>query len=142
MAAPVFFRKDLRVLRPEGEAAESIMSKIKLGDIVTVEVRKPRCLSHHRLYWALCQIVAANMEGDYDAEVVSDVIKVRAGHVTPVKTARGELFLPKSISFSNMDQVAFRDFFDRALRVVVTDIIPGLNSDVLRAEVEAIVGEK
>lgn len=133
------FRKDVNSLRPADRMAQDALAKIKAGDMVTVEVRKPRCLSHHRLYWALMQLVADNMDGDFSPEVVSDVIKVRTGHVTVVRTKKGEVFVPKSISFSSMDQVAFRDFFDRALKVVVTDIIPGLDSDTLRHEVEAII---
>ncbi len=133
------FRKDLGCLRPVNSQADDVLAKIKLGDVAAVEVRKPRNLGHHRLYWALCTLVADNMDGDYSAEIVSDVLKIRAGHVTAVKTAKGEIFLPKSISFSALDQIAFNDFFDRVLRVVVSDILPGLDSEILRAEVQSIV---
>ena len=134
------FRKELSGLRPVNSIASDKMAKLKLGDVVAIDVRKPRCLGHHRLYWALCQVVAENMDGDYSAEVVSDVIKLRTGHVTVVKTRKGEVFLPKSISFAALDQVAFNEFFDRAIKVVVADIIPGINSDALRQEVEQIIG--
>lgn len=134
------FRKELSGLRPVNSIASDKMAKLKLGDVVAIDVRKPRCLGHHRMYWALMQIVADNMEGDYSAEVVSDVIKLRTGHVTVVRTKRGEVFLPKSISFASMDQIAFNEFFDRAIKVVVADIIPGINSDALRQEVEQIIG--
>lgn len=134
-----FFRKDLNCLRPVNSLADESLAKLKHGDVVALDFRKPRCLGHHRLYWALMQLVAENMDGEFSAEVVSDVVKIRAGHVTVVKTAKGEVFLPASISFASMDQIQFNEFFDRALRVVVRDIIPGLNSDALRAEVEQIV---
>lgn len=134
------FRKELSGLRPVNSIASDKLAKLKLGDVVAVDVRKPRCLGHHRLYWALCQVVSDNMDGDYSAEVVSDVIKLRTGHVTVVKTRKGEVFLPKSISFAALDQVAFNEFFDRAIKVVVADIIPGINSDALRQEVESIIG--
>jgi len=134
------FAKQLGVLRPVDQAARDIVAKYKIGDLVTADVVKPRCLSHHRLYWALAQVVSENMPGEFSAEVVSDVIKVRAGHVTVVKTAKGEVFIPKSISFAAMDQIEFYQFFDRALRVVVSEILPGVNSDSLRQEVEQIVG--
>lgn len=134
------FRKELGGLRPVNSQADDILAKLKLGDVAAVEVRKPRNLGHHRLYWALCSLVAENMDGDYSAEVVSDVLKIRTGHVTVVKTRKGEVFIPKSISFAAMDQFAFNEFFDRALKVVVSDILPRLDSDTLRAEVGAIVG--
>lgn len=134
------FVKQLGCLRPVDQAARDIVAKYKVNDLVTADVVKPRCLSHHRLYWALAQVVAENMPGDFSAEVVSDVIKLRSGHVTVVKTAKGEAFIPKSISFAAMDQHEFNQFFDRALRVVVSDILPGVDSDALRSEVEQIVG--
>lgn len=133
------FRRDLSGLKPLDQAARDLMAKYKLGDMVTADVVKPRCLGHHRLYWSLCQMVAENMDGDYSAEVVSDVIKLRAGHVTVVRTQKGEVFLPKSISFAAMDQIAFNQFFDRAIKVVVADILPGVSSDALRAEVESML---
>jgi hypothetical protein len=134
------FLKEMSSLRPFDQAARDILAKYKLGDLVAVDVVKPRCIGHHRLYWALCQLVAENMDGDFSAEVVSDVLKIRSGHVTMVRTRKGGVFIPKSISFAAMDQLAFSEFFDRALRVVVSDILPGIDSATLRAEVESIVG--
>lgn len=134
------FVKDLRSLRPADPLAEEIMRSLKAGAMVTVEVRKSRNLQHHRLYWSLMQLVADNMDGNYSAEVVSDVVKIRAGHVIPVRTAKGEVFLPKSISFAAMDQQDFREFFDRAIQVVTSDILPGLDSETLRREVYEMIG--
>lgn len=134
------FKNTATGLRPVNSIAEDKLAHIKFGDVVAVDVRKPRCLGHHRLYWGLCDLVAKNMDGNFSAEVVSDVIKLRTGHVTVVKTRKGEVFLPKSISFAAMDQCSFNEFFDRAIKVVVADILPGIDSDTLRAEVETIIG--
>ena len=136
------FIKTLGGLRPGNQDAAEILSRYKVGDMVTAEVKKPRCLSHHRLYWELCRIVAANMNGDFSAEIVSDVIKIRAGYCTVVRTKKGEVFAPKSISFAAMDQIEFRSFFDRALAVVVNDILPGVDSAALEAEVQSILEGK
>lgn len=134
------FRRDISSLRPVNSQADDVMRRLKHGDLVSVDVRKPRNVGMHRLYWALCQLVASNMDGDFSSEVVSDVIKVRTGHVTVVRTKKGEVFIPKSISFASLDQIQFAEFFDRAIKVVVSDILPGLDSDTLRSEVEAIIG--
>ncbi|RAU21100.1 hypothetical protein CU669_15210 [Paramagnetospirillum kuznetsovii] len=136
------FIKTLGGLRPANQDAAEILSRYKVGDMVTAEVKKPRNLAHHRLYWELCRIVAANMPGDHSAEIVSDVIKIRAGHCAVVATVKGEVFSPKSISFATMDQHQFREFFDRALAVVVNDILPGVDSAALEAEVQSILEGK
>jgi len=138
MAKGVFI-KTIQGLAPHNQAARDILAKYRIDDLVTAEVVKPRNLGNHRLYWALCQKVAENMDGDYDAEVISDVLKIRTGHVTVVKTAKGECFIPKSISFSALDQIAFAAFFDKVVRVVCTDVLPGVNSDDLRAEIELML---
>lgn len=132
----VMMRKDLAGLRPLDQMAADKLAKLKVGDVVAVDFAKPRNVKFHRWYWALMTIVANNMPGEIDPETVSDVIKIRAGHVQVVRTARGEVFLPRSISFAKMDETAFREFVDRAIRVIVTDILPGVKSDDLRAEVE------
>lgn len=134
------FKKDLRALRPADPQAEEIMRNLKMGAEVMVEVRQSRNLGMHKLYWALVNLVAENMDGDFKPEVVSDVIKVRAGHVTVVRTAKGEVFIPKSISFAKCDQAEFKAFFDRAIQVVTSDILPGLDSETLRREVYEMIG--
>ena len=133
------FRKTLSGLSPHNQAAHDLLAKHRIDELLTMDVMKPRNLGMHRLYWALCQKVSENMDGDFNAEVVSDVLKIRTGHVTVVKTTKGECFIPKSISFAAMDQIKFNEFFDRAIRVVCTDVLPGVNSDDLRAEVEAML---
>jgi hypothetical protein len=38
-----------------------------------------------------------------------------------------------------MDEAAFQEFTDRVVRLVVTRILPGVEADVLRAEIEAVI---
>lgn len=140
MTAPALFRKTLSGLTPANTIAEDRLRKLRLGAVIQADIKQPRNVGHHRMYWALCGLVAENMPGDYDAEIVSEIIKIRTGHVTVARTRKGEVFIPKSISFAAMDQTAFKEFFDRAVRVVVTDILPGVDSDALRAEVINMIG--
>ncbi len=119
--------------------AEAAMQKFKQGSLVMVEVKQPRNLQMHRLYWALIQKVADNIEGDFSAETVSDVIKIRIGHVDTVKTAGGIVQTPKSISFAALDQTEFRDFWDRAVAFICTEVIPGMASADLEREIYSMV---
>lgn len=133
------FIKTIQGLAPHNDSARDILARYKMGDLVTADVVKPRNLGMHRLWFALCKKVADNMPGNYNKDIVSDVIKVRTGHVIVVKTMKGELFFPKSISFAAMDQIQFKELFDRAIIVIVSDILPGINSDELRTEVELML---
>lgn len=134
------FRKTIHGLSPHNQMGRDVMAKYALDDLVMVDVVKPRNLGHHRMYWALCQKVADNIDGEYSAELISDVLKLRSGHCTAVRTKSGEVFIPKSISFAAMDQLAFNEFFDRIVRVVCTEVLPGVNSDELREEIENMLG--
>lgn len=133
------FRKDLASLRPADRAATETLARIKAGEMVAVEIRRPRNLKHHRWWWKLMELVADNMPGAITPELVCEVIKVRVGHVSVVRTRQGEVFIPRSISFAKMDEAQFSEFTDRAIRVIVTDILPGLSDTALRAEVEAML---
>ena len=136
----IFMKKSLNSLLPMDRMADEALSKLKVNDVVQVEFAKPRNIKFHRWWWALMTIVADNMDGDFSPEVVCEVIKVRVGHVTVVRTKKGECFIPQSISFAKMDETQFREFVDKAIKVIVSEIIPGVNSDGLRAEVENILG--
>ncbi len=136
----IFMRKSLNSLLPVDRMAEEALSKLKVGDVVQVEFAKPRNIKFHRWWWALMTIVSDNMDGDFSPEVVCEVIKIRVGHVTVVKTKKGECFIPQSISFANMDQKGFEVFVEKAIHVIVCDILPGVNSSELKVEVEHMIG--
>lgn len=139
MTAAVF-RKTLHGLSPVDEDAQKILHGIKPGQLVTVEVKRPRNLQHHRLWWKLCSVVAENLPGDYPAETVCELIKLRIGHVDIIKTRGGITEIPKSISFAKMDQTQFREFFDRAVAFICSDLLPGVNRDELTQHVNELLG--
>lgn len=153
-AAPLFFRKDLGALRPANDAAEQAMSKVKHGTEVRVEMRRPRNLQHHKKFWALASIVADNQEHYASAEHLVDALKVATGHC---ETHAGKpetvacphcggtfkhqtiIYVPHSISFKSMDQAEFEAFYERCLDIVAKHVIPGIDKDDLRREVEGFL---
>lgn len=68
-----------------------------------------------------------------EPENVSDLLKIETGHCTTIKSKKyGVIRLPRSISFANMDQTAFSDFFNRCVTIIETEW--GIaRSDVLEA---------
>jgi hypothetical protein len=132
------FRKELGCLRPTDGAGEELLRKIKLGAVVTVEVKRPRNLQHHRKFWALMQLLYENQEHYQSADEICTVFKFRIGHTKKIKTRDGIVEEPLSIAFAAMDQDAFDGFYDRALDFAVKEILPGMQEGVLRAEVEEL----
>lgn len=119
-------------------ATQSYFADMELDRVYRIKVSKPRNVKMHRLYWALCGAVAEQLERP--AELISQLIKIRAGHVDVINTVQGVVEIPKSISFAKMSQAEFNQFFERAIEVVCSDILPGVNSDDLRSRVNDMLG--
>lgn len=123
-------------LTPADSESAAIFSRVPFGSPVHVEVKQPRNGKQMRLYWALCQRIA-NAVGA-DAEGVSDLIKLRTGHVHIVSTKKGIERFPRSISFAKMDGTSFSEFLDKAILVICEDF--GMSRpDVLAAVQDLIV---
>lgn len=135
----IVLRRELFGLIPTDEAGETFLRTIKIGECIAVDAKRPRNLQQHRLFWALMQKVYENQEHYKSADEVCTAFKFAVGHVDTLRTKRGDVQVPKSISFAKMDQVAFQDFFARALDFCVSEVIPGLDSAELEREVLEMV---
>tara|TARA_R110000851_G_scaffold53458_1_gene126848 strand:- start:357 stop:779 length:423 start_codon:yes stop_codon:yes gene_type:complete len=140
MTTPTFFRKHLGALRPSGPAAEELLGKIALAEDVQVEIKRPRNLRHHRKFWKLIDVIFPEQTAYATKEDLADALKVGVGHCDIVPAPNGKPFTrPKSIAFKAMDQQGFDEFYDRVIDVVVTRVIPNIDSDDLRQEVESFL---
>lgn len=118
--------KKLNGLQPVDETGEFLMRKIKMGDIVTVDVRRSRNARFHRKLFAMLQIILQNQEHYRSIDELLEVCKLRIGHCKVIQTRHGEVRIPMSISFGAMDNAEFADFYNRACQWVITEVIPGL----------------
>jgi hypothetical protein len=125
-------------LAAEGEAARELMASIPLGSTVSVDVARPRNVRFLRLYWALCGTIADSIGAQ--RETISDVLKIRTGHVRTIKTKDGMLELPASISFAKMKEPEFRQFFERCCAYICGEWLPHMKADELRKQIEQMVG--
>lgn len=61
--------------------------------------------------------------------------------MTPNIESTGEvLLIPESISFANMDQDEFDAFWQRVVKVVCEEILPGVTEADIEAEILSCVG--
>src|SRR3990167_8862216 len=135
--ARLLMAKKLKALYPIDEAGELAVRRMGQGDIVAVEVKRPRNVAFHRKFFAMLQLVLENQSHYKSIDDILDVCKLRIGHVRTVETKQGQVMIPASISFAAMDDAAFADFYDRACHWVLTEVIPGLKRADLDGEVEA-----
>jgi len=137
--------KHLGSLRPVDQAGEDALRKMGSGEIVSVEVKRPRNVKHHRMYWALLTLVHDNMDGDRypTVEDLHAAIKIAAGLRTRIVLPNGEVgFIPGSTAFHKMDQTAFDAFYDRVCDLIAKHFLPGVTSEELKREVGSMIGTR
>ncbi len=137
--AKALFRKHLGRLVPDGHEAEALINSIRQGELVEADIRRPRNLQHHRKFFALLRVVFENQEYYSSTDHLLAACKHATGHVDVIRTKRGQITIPKSISFAKMDQAEFNDFYDRVVTWVVTEVIPGLDREDLEDAVLEIL---
>ena len=134
----LIFKKIGNSLAPSDDQSYEALAKLKNGDLVEVLISKKRNLQHHRLFFALARKVFENIpEGRYDnLEAMVTAIKVGVGHCDIIPMKSGEVcYIPHSISFETMQQHEFDVFFQRAVNLIVKDLLPGIDKEALLAEV-------
>lgn len=135
--------KQLGALRPADEAGAEVLRKLANGELLTVEIKRPRSIKHHRMFWALMTVVWNQMDRDKypTVEDLAGAIKILVGLRTRVELPDGLIgFIPGSISFHKMDQTGFDDFYNRVCDLIAEKFLPGVTSDELRHEVSLMIG--
>lgn len=138
------FRKNFNSLVPDeatDPAAAEWLRKVKHGTYVTIERPKsPRNVQHHRLFFALVNLVFENQEHYETVEHLLTAMKIGLGHCDTLTMKDGGVaYLPKSISFAKMSQEQFNEFYDRAIALVVRHFLPGVTDEEVRRQVEELV---
>lgn len=139
--APILLRKGAKSLEPADESAFAFLRSLKLGEVYRVEVKRPRNLTEHRRYWALCTFVWTNTEQFGSADEVHEYLKLRGGHCKLiVSDVTGEIFkIAKSISFREMTAGKWNEFWVRCKDVVRMDFIPTMSDADLEFELSKLI---
>ena len=128
------------------EQGVAALGRIKSGEYVTCEVRKPRNTKFSRKYHALIQLIYDTLPEASAAhystiDSFKGAIKWELGVRKVFVKPGGEIAeQPGSISFGEMDEIEFAGFYDRAVALICTRIIPGMDSESLKAEVLDLIG--
>ena len=131
--------KKLQSLHPTDDAGREVLRKIGQGEMVSIEIKRPRNLAFHKKFFAMLKIILDNQEHYKSIDDLLDVCKLAIGHYRTIETKMGQIKIPSSISFAVMDDAAFGEFYDQAVAWVARDVIPGLRRVDLDEEVEAML---
>lgn len=123
-------------LEPIDDMGREALAKIGQGSIVKCDITRPRSILFHRKFFAMLQMIYHNQDHYKSPEHLLEVCKHRVGHVEIISTKHGEIVRAKSISFAEMDDTAFSNFYDRAVNWMIEEVIPGLQRGELDREIE------
>lgn len=136
----VAFKHTWQGLIPVEDAAIEALSSVPINQDVLISIHQPRNIKAHRLWWALCGLVAewSSDEGNaWTRDDVSDFFKLSLGHYRRAVDNHGKEYrFPKSISFASLPESEFRPLLSGAIEIAITHILPNVSQDTLRAEME------
>lgn len=138
----VALTRTLSGLSPADDAATHVLQKIKAGETVQAEIRRPRSNKNLRRWWALCRLIYENSDQYRSQEQVHDHLKILAGHCQQiVSKSTGEVYLiADSIAFSRLDEDEFQDVWVRAVKAVTEHILPGVTAPEIENEILRLIG--
>ena len=101
--------KKLSALYPSDEASEALIRRLKQGEILSVEIRRPRNIKFHAKFFAMLHIILENQEYYKSVDDLLDVCKLRIGHCRTVQTKRGRARPPVIHPSAPEDSPLFED---------------------------------
>jgi hypothetical protein len=106
-------------LKGADERTEEAIKRYGLGEIIRIKMYSGRNIRHHRLFFALLQLVFKNQEKYLSLEGLRFAVTIQAGYVEEIKLSGDKVTLkPKSINFTSMNQNEFAEFYAAALAAV------------------------
>ena len=109
-------------LAPGDSEATEVLSGIAQGEIVSCEIRRPRNIKFHRMFFALLGKAHENLPEDLASlyptvERFLMAIKCELGYFDMLQTPSGMLYpITRSINFASMDEDEFHKFYREVLR--------------------------
>lgn len=114
--------RPVKALVPSSHHDQTEFDKLRMGNQYKVDARKARNPDHHRKGFALINVIFENQERYTTLEDMLVELKLKTGWYTEHIRSDGELiYVPKSISFADMDQTQFEEFYDRVTRIAIEE---------------------
>jgi hypothetical protein len=124
---------------PSSPLAEQDVALAKMDEELLCAFSSPRSLQQLKFLWALTQKVAENSDRFVDKDHAMEQLKIAAGHSRILFNEQtGELEVkPKSLRRLSFEQL--RHLTDKIIDIVCSEIIPGMEENALRAEIETMI---
>lgn len=131
---PIILRRELFGLVATDDRSEAWLSSVKIGECIEVKGKRSRNLQHTRKFFSMLQLIFNNQERYATLDHLLIAFKFAIHHTEIIRTKRGDIEVPKSISFASMPQDQFDQFYQRAVDFVLSEVVPGMARDDLERE--------
>ena len=110
-------------------------SKIAMGEVFEIDYKKPRNYKFHRKFFSLIKLAYENQSDYFNLNDLRRDLTITAGYYDEVvNRVTGEVYkMPKSISFSAMDETEFSELYEAVKDVIVRWI--GITSETIENEI-------
>jgi hypothetical protein len=125
-------------LVPYANYDREMFSELPTGKILRVNIAQQRSAPRHRLYRVVLRLVVKNTDLFVSEDSLHKTLLLGCGVVEPIMTTAGEIIMiPSSTAFDAMNEETFKAYFDQAMTIIETNIIPGVDLSLLLKEAQA-----
>ena len=117
--------------------------RLKIGDTVLCDIKKPRNYEFHKKFFALVRLTYDNLPEHlhealniYSEEDMRTCLKMDLGLYSIVRLGFREYINPQSISFAAMDETEFERFYHRCIDIILRLYLRGTDRQDLLDEIE------
>jgi hypothetical protein len=122
-------------LQPFANYDKEQFEQLSANVVLRVNIAQQRSQPRHRLYRVVLRQVVKNTDLFVDEDSLHKTLLVGCGVVEPVLTVTGEIIMVhSSTAFDAMKEEIFKVYFDQALNIITTHIIPGVDIEELLDE--------
>ena len=112
------------VLLPSDDECIEAMNKIKNGTEIMIEYKQKRNVKFHRKAFALLNLVLKNQDRYSNINDLLVEFKLKSGHYEEHITTKGKIiYVPKSIAFSEMDELEFNELYSKFIDIALQHFI-------------------
>jgi len=113
------------------------LKKLKAGEEYQCEIKKPRNIKFHRMFFALVNMVFENQDNYLSVEDLRHDLTIEAGFYEEITNMfTGEVYRrPKSISFAKMDELEFSEFFTKFVNIV--SVLVGVDNETIHENIQS-----
>ena len=138
--AELWLTRKMDMLVPANEQSLDALRAMKVGEWYRADIKLPRNVKHHKKYFALLGAVHPHQSMWPTFRKFRAKFEEALGCGEYYVNGRGERYFEnESISFANMDQDEFEQFYERAVELILTRILPGVGRADLDRQVSEIL---